>query len=81
MSNKSKKVDNFINYLKSIFTIIKSNQNDNINFHVIPKIPKIRVLNFMDIDKLRRTSKFYTNLSLKRNFLWKIVEIALYFGI
>ncbi len=81
MSNKSKKVDNFINYLKSIFTIIKSNQNDNINFHVIPKIPKIRVLNFMDIDKLRRTPKFYTNLSLKGNFFWKIVEIALYFGI
>ena len=57
MSNKSKEVDNFINYLKSTFTIIKTNPNDDINFHVIiPK--KIKVLNFMEMDKLEQTPGF-----------------------
>ena len=55
MSNKSNELDNFINYLESIFIITKNNQNDNVNFHVIPKI---KVLNFCDMEKLKQIPQF-----------------------
>lgn len=66
MSNKSKEEDNFINYLKSTFTIIKTNPDDNINFYVIPK--KIKVLNFINKEQLEQISGF-SNVS-------KIVELV-----
>jgi hypothetical protein len=65
MSNKSNELDNFINYLESIFIIKKNNQNDNLNFHVIPKI---KVLNFCDIEKLKEFPGFSDVL--------KIVELV-----
>lgn len=65
MSNKSNELDNFINYLESIFIITKNNQNDNLNFHVIPKI---KVLNFCDIEKLKEFPRFSDVL--------KIVELV-----